>query len=57
MEYHELGQKLKNILKLEREPVALKWVSREPQNIPKEEGKSRFCTKLDKAMNGEIDFS
>ena len=57
MEYHELGQKLKNILKLEREPVALKWVSREPQNIPKEEGKSRFCTKLDKAMNGEIFYS
>jgi uncharacterized protein (DUF169 family) len=57
MEYHELGEKLKAILKLKREPVALKWVSREPQNIPKEEGKSRFCTKLDKAMNGEIFYS
>lgn len=57
MEYQELGEKLKKILKLEREPVAMKWVSREPRNIPKEEGKSRFCTKLDKAMNGEIFYS
>lgn len=57
MEYQELGEELKKILKLEREPVALKWVSREPRNISKEEGKSRFCTKLDKAMNGEIFYS
>lgn len=57
MEYQELGKKLKNILKLEREPVAMKWVSREPRNIPKEEEKSRFCTKLDKAMKGEIFYS
>ncbi len=55
--YQELGGKLKKILKLEREPVAIKWVSREPRNIPKEEGKSRFCTKLDKAMKGEIFYS
>lgn len=52
-----MGEKLKTILKLEREPVAIKWVSREPNNIPKEEGKSRFCTKLDKAMKGEIFYS
>lgn len=57
MDYPELGKKLKAILKLEREPVAIKWVSREPRNIPKEEEKSRFCTKLDKAMNGEIFYS
>ncbi|NYB52909.1 MAG: DUF169 domain-containing protein [Methanobacteriaceae archaeon] len=57
MDYQELGEKLKTILKLEREPVAIKWVSREPRNIPKEQGKSRFCTKLDKAMNGEIFYS
>jgi len=57
MEYHELGKKLKTILKLEREPVAMKWVSRKPRNIPKEEEKSRFCTKLDKAMNGEVFYS
>lgn len=53
----ELAGKLKTILKLEREPVAIKWSVREPRNIPKEEGKSRFCTKLDKAMNGEIFYS
>jgi uncharacterized protein (DUF169 family) len=55
--YQELGNKLKNSLKLEKEPVAIKWVSREPKNIPKEEEKSRFCTKLDKAMKGEIFYS
>jgi uncharacterized protein (DUF169 family) len=53
----ELGEKLKNILKLEREPVAIKWVSREPRNIPREGEKSRFCTKLEKAMNGQIFYS
>ena len=57
MKYHELGKKFKNILKLEREPVAMKWVSHEPRNIPKEEEKSRFCTKLDKSMKGEIFYS
>ena len=57
MKYQELGKKFKHILKLEREPVAMKWVSREPRNIPKEEEKSRFCTKLDKAMKGEIFYS
>jgi uncharacterized protein (DUF169 family) len=52
-----MGDKLKEILKLEREPVAIKWSVREPKNIKKEEGKSRFCTKLDKASNGEIFYS
>ncbi|MFY9638374.1 MAG: DUF169 domain-containing protein [Methanobacterium sp.] len=55
--YQEMGVKLKEILKLEREPVAIKWSVREPKNIKKEEGKSRFCTKLDKASNGEIFYS
>jgi hypothetical protein len=35
--YQELGGKLKEILKLEREPVALKWSVREPRNMEKEE--------------------
>ena len=52
-----MGKKLKETLKLEREPVAIKWSIREPENIQKEEGKSRFCTKLDKAANGEIFYS
>ena len=55
--YQEMGEKLKEILKLEREPVAIKWSIREPKNIKKEVGKSRFCTKLDKAANGEIFYS
>lgn len=31
MDYQKMGEKLKNVLKLEREPVAIKWVSREPK--------------------------
>lgn len=57
MSNHELGERLKKSLKLEREPVAIKWVSREPNKIPKEEGKSRFCTKLQKSMEGEVFYS
>ncbi len=52
-----MGEKLKEILKLEREPVAIKWSVREPKNIKKEEVKSRFCTKLDKAAHGEVFYS
>ena len=57
MDFKKLAEELKTILKLEREPVAIKWVSREPKNIPKEDKKSRFCTKLDKAMHGEVFYS
>ncbi len=55
--YQELGQKLIDILGLENAPVAIKWSVREPRNIEKETGKSRFCGKLSKAMNGEIFYS
>ncbi len=37
--------------------MQLKWSVRAPKNIQKEEGKSRFCTKLDKAAKGEIFYS
>ncbi|HHY00454.1 MAG TPA: DUF169 domain-containing protein [Methanothermobacter sp.] len=57
MDFQKLGEKLKTVLKLKREPVAIKWVSREPRNIPKASEKYRFCTKLDKAMNGEIFYA
>lgn len=57
MNYNELGEKLNGLLKLENEPVAIKWSVKEPKNIGKEEGKSRFCSKLEKAMNGEIFYS
>ena len=53
----ELAQKLINILDIKREPVAIKWSVREPRNIEKESGKSRFCEKLGKAMDGEIFYS
>jgi uncharacterized protein (DUF169 family) len=53
----DLSEKLKDILELEREPVAIKWSPKEPRNMGKESEKSRFCTKLDKAMNGEIFYS
>ena len=52
-----MGSELKEILKLEREPVAIKWSLREPKDIKKESEPSRFCTKLDKASKGEIFYS
>jgi len=55
--YNEIGEKLKELLKIEREPVAIKWSVKTPKNIPKEKSKSRFCTKLDKASKGEIFYS
>lgn len=55
--YQKMGEKLKEILKLEREPVAIKWSVREPRDINKEEEKSRFCTKLYKAMQGEVFYA
>jgi len=48
MDYNELRNKLKEILKLENKPVAIKWSVKEPRNVGKEEGKSRFCAKLTK---------
>jgi len=55
--YQKMGEKLKEILKLEREPVAIKWSVRDPRDINKEEEKSRFCTKLYKAMQGEVFYA
>lgn len=55
--YTELGKKLKKLLKLENDLVAIKWNVKEPRNIPKEGQKSRFCTKLTKAMKGEIFYA
>ena len=55
--YTEEGEKLKKLLDLENEPVAIKWSVREPRNIKKEEGKSRFCTKLSRAMQGEVFYA
>jgi uncharacterized protein (DUF169 family) len=55
--YVKLGEKIKELLMLENEPVAIKWSVREPRGVEKEEGKSRFCTKLSKAMNGEVFYT
>lgn len=57
MDSNELGEKLKELLKLENEPVAIKWSVREPADIERENGKSRFCEKLVKAMNGEVFYA
>jgi len=57
MDYKELGKELNEILELKNEPVAIKWSVKEPKNIEKEEGKSRFCAKLEKAMKGEIFYA
>jgi uncharacterized protein (DUF169 family) len=57
MNYNELGEKLKELMKFEKEPVAIKWSVIKPKNVEKEECKSRFCTKLTKAMAGEIFYA
>ncbi|MDI6643544.1 MAG: DUF169 domain-containing protein [Methanobacteriaceae archaeon] len=57
MDYNKLGNKLNELLKLKNEPVAIKWSLKEPENIEKEEGKSRFCSKLGKAMKGEVFYA
>lgn len=57
MDYNELGEKLKELMKFENEPVAIKWSVMEPKNVKKESEKSRFCTKLTKAMAGEIFYA
>ncbi|MEN6592113.1 MAG: DUF169 domain-containing protein [Methanobacterium sp.] len=55
--FKESGEELKSILKLERDPVAIKWSLKEPKNVEKENEKSRFCVKLIKASKGEIFYS
>ncbi len=57
MDYSKSGAKLKELLKLENEMVALKWSVDEPDDIKKEEGKSRFCSKLEKASQGEVFYA
>ena len=57
MDFNELGEKLNEFLKLENEPVAITWSVEEPQNVEKEEAKSSFCTKLNKAMKGEMFYA
>jgi uncharacterized protein (DUF169 family) len=57
MDCKELRGKLNELLKLENEPVAIKWSVDEPKNIEKAEGKSKFCMKLEKAMKGEMFYS
>lgn len=57
MNYNELGKKLNELLRLENEAAAIKWSVGEPKNARKEEGKSRFCKKLQKAINGETFYA
>jgi len=57
MDSNEIGEKLNQLLKLENQPVAIKWSVGQPKNVEKEEGKSRFCEKLTKAMDGEIFYT
>ena len=54
---NNLGERLKKLLGLENEPVAIKWSIKEPENIVKEDEKSRFCVKLEKAMQGEVFYA
>ncbi|MGC9516234.1 MAG: DUF169 domain-containing protein [Methanomicrobiales archaeon] len=57
MDYNEIGNNLLELLKLDNQPVAIKWAVKEPENIEKEESKSKFCTKLEKAIKGEVFYA
>ncbi|WP_286679946.1 DUF169 domain-containing protein [Methanobacterium sp. 42_16] len=57
MDFRMLGNSLNELLQLENEAVAIKWSVRPPHNVEKEEGKSRFCAKLQKAINGEVFYA
>jgi len=52
--YSKWGIKLKELLDIEKEPVAIKWSTKIPRNIQKEEGTSRFCKKLENASSGDV---
>ncbi len=57
MNYNELGNNLSELLKLDNDAVAITWSVNEPENMKKADGKSRFCAKLKKAMDGEIFYT
>lgn len=57
MDYTQIGERFRELLKLENEPVAIRWSVREPRDIEREEGKSRFCEKLERAMKGEVFYA
>jgi uncharacterized protein (DUF169 family) len=57
MIHQKIRKNLIKLLKLEKEPVAIKWSFEEPKKITLENEKSRFCQKLEKAVNGEIFYS
>jgi uncharacterized protein (DUF169 family) len=44
---------LKEILGLDREPVALRWYTKIPKDLPRAGEKARFCAKLDLAARGQ----
>jgi len=53
----ETSEKFTRLLNLEKEPVAIAWSVKEPEDIPREKEKSRFCEKIDKALEGEVFYS
>lgn len=42
MNYNELNDKLKELLELERTPVAIKWSVKEPETLKKKKVKQHF---------------
>jgi uncharacterized protein (DUF169 family) len=58
--YNKLSLKIKDQLKLEKSPVAIKLVSNKeniPEGIPKLEENLRHCEMVEKALKGEIFYS
>jgi uncharacterized protein (DUF169 family) len=48
---------LKELLGLAREPVALRWYTRLPKDLPRAETKARFCAKLADAARGQCFYT
>jgi uncharacterized protein (DUF169 family) len=48
---------MKEILGLAREPVALRWYTKVPKDLPRLESRLRFCEKLEQAAQGQCFFS
>jgi len=53
----EVRTALNRLLVLDRQPVALRWSTKLPKDIPRAEKKARFCMKLDQASRGKSLFT
>ena len=53
----ETRNELGRVLGLEKEPVALRWFVKAPEDIPRLDKPLRFCAKLGQALKGECFYA